>query len=158
MGLDGALAVAKRELRDSLDRLSAQATFQVIAYNRSALPLRLGEQTGLAPATLANKRQAAQAIEALRAEGGTEHLAALKQALRLRPDVLFFLTDADDLTLEHVREVTRFNQGRTSIHAIEVNARHAFVLTPLQLLARENRGVYRSVDLRKELGLSASSH
>ena len=157
MGLDGALAAAKRELRASLDRLPADAFFQVIAYNRSAEPLRLGGSSGLAPATADNKRQADFLIASLRAEGGTAHLPALKRALLLQPEVIFLLTDGDELTLEQVREVTRFNQGRTAIHALEVRASSSTGgAASLQALARENRGVYRVVDLRQESGLTAS--
>jgi hypothetical protein len=146
MGETGALALAKRELRASLERLIPEARFQVIAYNRAAEPLRLNGQGGLLPATPDNKRQAVRRIDALRAEGATEHLTALKRALLLQPDVLFLLTDADALTEEQVRIITRFNQGRTVIHALEVGPSYATdTLTPLQLLARENRGTYRGM-------------
>jgi hypothetical protein len=148
MGETGAFALAKRELHASLARLLPEARFQVIAYNRSAEPLRLNGQGGLLPATLENKRQAALRIDALRAEGGTEHLTALQQALRLQPDVLFLLTDADALTDDQVRTITHFNQGRTVIHTIELTTSHSTsTVTPLQLLARENRGIYRAVKL-----------
>jgi hypothetical protein len=146
MGETGALAVAKGELHASLDRLAPQARFQVIAYNRSSEPLRINGQSGLLPATPDNKRQATWLMDNVHAEGGTEHLLALQRALQLQPDVLFFLTDADALTEEQVRIVTRLNQGRTVIHAIEMGASHSTdTLTPLQILSRDNRGTYRRV-------------
>jgi hypothetical protein len=146
MGETGALALAKRELYASLDRLVPEARFQIIAYNRSAEPLRVNGQSGLLPATPDNKRRAALLIDSLRAEGGTEHLTALRRALQLQPDVLFFLTDADALTEEQARRITRLNHGRTVIHAIEMGTLHPTgPATPLQLLARDNRGTYRGV-------------
>ncbi len=148
----GGLAAARQELRASLDRLPETARFQVVVYNRSAEALRLDGTTGLVPATAANKQQAARLLEDLPADGGTDHGPALKLALALRPDVIFFLTDADDLRAEQVREVTRINRernaGRTAIHAIELNVEHqGREEMPLHVLARENRGEYRAVRL-----------
>jgi len=148
MGLNGALAAARRELLASLDRLPPDARFQVIVYNRTPEPLRLGGRTGLAFATPENKQQAAALLEGLTAEGSTEHLPALKAALALDPDVIFFLTDADDLQVGQVSAVTAINHGRTAIHAIELNtANRGREDMPLQVLARDNRGLYQAVDL-----------
>jgi hypothetical protein len=150
MGLDGAFTAARRELLACLDRLAPEAWFQVIAYNRTAETLRVAGQSGLLLASTERIQQARRLIEALQAEGGTDHLAALKRALLLRPDAIFFLTDADDLTEAQVREVTRFNRGRTAISTVELSrsplerAPH-----PLQLLATQNRGMYRGVDLTR---------
>jgi len=77
------------------------------------------------------------------AAGGTKHMPPLSLALRLAPDVIFFLTDADeprmtDAELDTVR--TKLNRG-TVIHAIEFGAgpdpgRDNFI----RRLARENGG------------------
>ncbi len=105
-------------------------------------------QSGLLTASAARKAQARRLIEGLRAEGGTDHLAALKRALLLRPDAIFFLTDADDLTEAQVRDVTRFNRGWTAIHTVELSrSPRDAAPRPLQMLAAQNRGIYRSVDL-----------
>src|SRR5262249_38077945 len=120
---------------------------QVIAYNRSAEPLRLHGQADLLPATAEMRRQAATCIEALAPEGSTNHVQALKQALALQPDVIFFLTDADDLKLDQVPQVTQYNHGRTVIHAIELHlGRRTRSESALHLLAQDNRGVYRAVE------------
>ncbi len=151
MGLSGAFAAARRELLACLDCLPAEARFQVIAYNRGAETLRVQGQSGLLTASADHKRQARRLLAALRAEGGTDHLAALKRALLLRPDAIYFLTDADDLTAAQIREVTRFNQGRTMIHTVELaGAPRGQAPSPLQVLAAYNRGVYRSVDLAQD--------
>jgi hypothetical protein len=146
MALNGCLAAAKRELLASLEHLPPTARFQIIAYNRSALPLRINGQSGLVFATTDNKRCVAQLLEELSAEGSTEHLPALKRALALRPDVIFFLTDAADLRLEQVQTVTALNHGRSVIHAIELGRRaRADGDPPLSALAQENQGHYKSV-------------
>jgi hypothetical protein len=148
MGRGGRLALARHELLASLERLPPGTRFQIIAYNRFAEPLRIACQSGLVPATAANKLQAALLLEGLPPEGGTEHLAALRQALLLQPEAIYFLTDADDLQPDQVQTLTRLNHGRTIIHTIELTARHRNAPgMPLQVLARENRGAYRGVDL-----------
>jgi Ca-activated chloride channel family protein len=145
MGPHGALAVAQRELIASLEQLPHDAWFQVILYNRMAEPLRLGRECDLLAATPENKRQVAAAVHSVEAAGGTEHLRALERALLFRPEVIFFLTDADDLTAEEVRKVTRLNQGRTAINAVELSdTAHHNDANALYLLAHLNRGVYRA--------------
>jgi Ca-activated chloride channel family protein len=149
MGLNGALEQVKRELLASLARLPSDMRFQIILYNRSAQPLVLGGAAGMACATDANRAAVAQQLESLQAEGGTEHLPALSLALSYQADVIYFLTDADDLRPEQVRQVTQMNRGRAAIHTIELTTANANRLDmPLQALARENRGTYRAVTLR----------
>lgn len=143
MGLTGALETARRELLACLDRLPSTARFQVVCYNRRAEPLTLGGQTGLAAATTENKQQAAAFLESLRAEGSTNHLPALQQALALEPDEIFLVTDADDLTPEQVRDVTRQNRRATVIHTIDLSRQPRREDGPLCRLARANRGTYR---------------
>jgi hypothetical protein len=146
MGLNGCFADARRELLASLERLPESAHFQVICYNRDAVPLSIGGRTDLVPAAPENKQAAAEALEAVRPAGGTCHLEALRQALALEPDVVFWVTDAADLTLEQVRVVTAWNHGRTAIHAIELGGNDpGGPDTPLSQLARYNRGTYSVV-------------
>jgi len=146
MGLNGCLATAKRELLASLEHLPSTARFQVIPYNRSAEPLRIYGQSGLTFATPENKRCVALLLEGIQAEGGTEHVPALKRALALGPDVIFFLTDAADLRAEQIRAITCLNHGRSTIHAIELGrASEVRGDLPLYALAQENQGCYKSV-------------
>jgi hypothetical protein len=146
MGLNGALDAAKRELLASLGRLPPAAYFQVIVYNSTARPL-LASQRDWLRATPENRQLVAQALRDLQAEGATNHDQALPRALALQPDVIFFLTDADDLTEAYLRSVTQRNRGRTVIHTIELTAGHGSESQmPLQQLARLNGGVYRAVD------------
>jgi hypothetical protein len=148
MGLNGGLAAAKHELLASLQQLPPAARFQVIAYNRIANPLAVHGQAGLLAASAENKRQAALLVEALDAEGGTDHLPALKQALALEPEVIYFLTDADDLRLDQVRTVTLLNHGRVVIHTIALTTGHQDPgEPPLAVLAEGNRGEHRQVSL-----------
>jgi hypothetical protein len=146
MGLRGALDAARRELLASLGRLPEHVRFQVIVYNRTAELLAPGAD--LVEATDQNKRHTAARIESLCAEGGTSHLPALRKALSLAPEVIYFLTDADDLNPLEQQAVTHLNRGRCSLHVIELNTSHRDrPWMPLQQLAQHNRGTYRAIDL-----------
>ena len=148
MGLHGALEAARRELLTSLEQLPPTTRFQVIVFNSTAGPL-IPSQPQWLEATAANRQLVARALADLPAEGGTNHDLALPKALALQPDVIFFLTDADDLTAAQLRSITLHNRGRTVIHTIELNtANRGRPQMPLQLLARENGGVYQAVDPR----------
>jgi hypothetical protein len=143
MGLEGRLARAKREVTQSLERLRPDTRFQVIVYGKRAEPLANSGRPGLLAATPSAAANAAHALELVVAEGGTDHAQALRSALGLQPDVIYFLTDDDDLTFEQVREATRLNRSRAVIHAL------CFVepggSTAMPALARQNRGEFRVV-------------
>jgi hypothetical protein len=148
MGPGGLLAAATRELCASLARLPPAMQFQVIIYHDQPEALFPG-RPALLPATPENTQRAARLLAEVRAEGGTDHLKALRLALSLGPEVIYLLTDADDLSDSARREVTQINRGRVVIHTIELNpANRGRADMPLQALARENRGTYRAVDLR----------
>jgi hypothetical protein len=146
MGDSGALSVAKRELLAGIDALPADARFAVLLYNGRAAPLTLGGVAGLVPATADNRAEAALRVGEALAMGGTDHVGALRAAVALGPDVVFFVTDADELTAEQVRNVTRLNYARAAIYAVEINnERPESAETPLRLLARLNGGTHRVV-------------
>ncbi len=148
MGLDGSYEAAKRELMASLSQLPDSARFQVIVYNRTAEPLLIDGRAELARATSENKRRVDVLLRNLYAEGGTEHVRALRRALALHAEVVFFFTDADNLRAEQVRMVTLANHGGSVIHAIELNSGKAGNNPhPLRLLAEQNHGIYRTVSI-----------
>jgi hypothetical protein len=144
MGYNGLLAAAVRELLASLNRLPPRVQFQIVVYHNEAEYL-LGRRDLLA-ATPENIAEVAHALTALHAEGGTDHLRAMRLALSVGAQVIYLLTDADDLTDAARREITRLNAGRAVIHTIELNtANRGRPDMPLQVLARDNGGRYRAV-------------
>jgi hypothetical protein len=145
MGLAGRLDRARREVAASLRLLPPSAKFQVVAYHRAAEPLRLAGRGGLLPATPEAVAAAVAALEGLAAEGGTDHVRALGAALALRPDVIYFLTDEDDLTPDVVKAVTRLNRERACIHALCLAPSRGRGETPMQVLARESRGAFKAI-------------
>jgi hypothetical protein len=144
------LAAAQRELMASLQDLNDTTQFQIIFYNEEPHPFRFRSQTPrMVWGTNEAKEAAAAFVGGIAATGSTRHWQALKMALGLRPDVIFFLTDADEpqMTDRELRQVQRFNASAT-IHAIEFGYgaqrnRANFLVR----LAEQNGGQHRYVDI-----------
>jgi len=144
------LAAAKIELLASIDRLEPQHQFQIIFYNDQPAVLNIIGRGRLVFATDQNKALARKFIAGITADGSTDHEEPLLLALRLQPDVIFFLTDADEpaLTPAQLDKARRLNGGNTSVNTIE------FGIGPnlrsdnfLMQLARENGGQHVYVDM-----------
>jgi hypothetical protein len=147
MGLSGLLDTAKRELLASLERLPPTALFQVIVYNRQTEVLRIGGSSALRQPSAETFDAVGRILQTIDAEGGTDHLAALKQALLLEPEVIYFLTDAAELRADQVQAIRAQNQGHVVIHTIELRADpRATRATSLENLARDNNGSHRFVE------------
>ncbi len=138
-----ALDVVRREVLASLRALPPAAQFQIVAYNSFAELLLPGK---FVPATPGMVDEAARRLEGLSASGETNHVRALEQALYLlpAPDLVFLVTDADELKEADVQRITRLNRGRAVIHVVELTA--ALPDGPESLLARlarSNGGSHR---------------
>lgn len=146
------LRAAKAELLRSLEALGDLQQFQIIFYNERPVLMQLAAQPGrLVLATPENKLLARDHLDRITAGGGTGHEEALTAALRLHPDVLYFLTDADEppLTGEQLAKIRRLNDALTKIHTIEFG-RGPKQSSPgnfIEQLAKENGGEYRYVDV-----------
>ena len=147
-----ALRAVKPELFASLKNLDTVHQFQVIFYNERPILFTPSAAPGrLVFATEQNKRQVQAFLDSISADGGTDHEAALKLAIRLRPDVIFFLTDGDDpkLTPRQLEKIRDMAAGIT-IHTIQFGdgpqpAGNNFLVD----LAHQNGGHYAYVDLSK---------
>lgn len=142
------LGAAKRELMGSLIKLPPETQFQIIFYNFKPELMRAGGNVSkLVYATDGNKTLATRFMNSIAPDGGTEHLPALKMALAMNPDVIFFLTDADDLKASHVKEVTDLNKDRARIHTIEFGVgAEVDRANQLRELANLNGGTYYYID------------
>jgi hypothetical protein len=106
MASHDSLRVAKRELLTSLDPLPADVQFAVILYNMEARTLCDDQgHAGLMAATASNRKRVQSQVAGIEPDGGTDHVTALHAALSLKPEVLFFLTDADLMTNGDVDEI-----------------------------------------------------
>jgi hypothetical protein len=153
MGSTGLLQAAKNELIASLQNLEDINQFQIIFYNETPTMFPIGGQRRrLVFGTDEFKERAARFVESITADGATRHEDALIMALRLSPDVIFFLTDADEpsLSKNQLRRIAQMNSGRTVIHTIE------FGFGPelnddnfLVRMARQNNGRHIYIDISK---------
>lgn len=145
MGPSGSLERARRELAEALRALPPQTHFQVLVYNRVLQPL-VPSLSGMVPATSAHMALAIGSLEDLSAAGATDHPAALRRALALRPDVLFWMTDADDLRESDLPVLRRANQSGAILHVVELTRqtddRSASTLTRL---AQDHGGTHRRI-------------
>jgi hypothetical protein len=149
------LAGAKRELTASLGDLDRIHQFQIVFYNDR--PTVFNPHYPQSPRMLfgdaATKRRAEDFVRRMDAGGGTRHMEALKLALGMRPDVIFFVTDAGEpqLSAKELEDILRRNErvGAT-INAIE------FGVGPdpggtnfLVRLAQQNHGEHVYVDVTR---------
>jgi hypothetical protein len=146
MAEDGKWDFARHEAIASLRGLHASVRFQVIVYSDYAQPLRIDGNSGLLPAEPAMVARVADLLNNLEAGGGSNHLAGLQCGLAFHPDVLYFLTDADELHRADVKHVTtHWNRGSV-IHTIELTYRRSVHPDgPLAQLAHDNGGTYHRI-------------
>ena len=143
------LASAKQEIIDSIDKLDKLCEFYIIHYNN--VP-RLIDMTGGRNCfgTDDNKLIAKRLVAAIPTGPATHHEPAIVMALRMRPDVLYLMTDGDDPALEgrDLERISRINEGQTVIHAVQFSkGQPKRGADWLRRLAKENRGEYKLVDV-----------
>jgi hypothetical protein len=123
VSMEGApLAAAKRQLIGSLDSFDSVHQFHIIFFNHRMSNFdSTDQQQRIAYATDQNKSLAAAFVRTISADGGTDRYAAIRQAIRLRPDAIFFLTDADDpMPAAEIAEILSDNRRvGAAIHTIE---------------------------------------
>jgi Mg-chelatase subunit ChlD len=146
------MKAAKEELLKSLQDLDERQQFYIIFYNETPRLFDPGISKGrLVFATDDNKRHAEQFIAGVHPDGGTNHMAALTAALRLRPDVIFLLTDGeakDDLSADELKRIDAINGGPAIINVIQF-APEPRPNSSLVELAHQNRGQQAFVDVSK---------
>ena len=147
------LRAAKKELLDSLKQLDDVHQFYIIFYNEA--PRAFESPTGrgrLVFGNEANKNSAERFIEGIHAEGGTNHFDALLLAVKLRPDVIFLLTDGeekDDMTSEQLERLRKLNDGVAAVQVIQFTHGPRAPDESLAKLAKDNRGQHRVIDATK---------
>jgi hypothetical protein len=127
--MEGApLAAAKRQLLGSLASLESTHQFHIVFFNTRTQPFSVSSPgRRIAFATDRNKQLAAKFVGGITADGGTDRLTALKAAIDFAPDVIFFLTDADDpMSAGELAEIERHNsRARATICTIEFGRRQS---------------------------------
>jgi hypothetical protein len=104
------LAEAKRELLASIESLGESRQFHLMFYNeRQSMLTPPGGRGRPMFADESTLRDVRRFLEGTSAAGGTRHYEAVVATLRLAPDVVFLLTDAEekhDLTAEELDRLT----------------------------------------------------
>ena len=105
-------AAAKQQLVHSLAALEGMHQFHIIFFNHQQRNFSIpGSGRRIPFANDRNKQLAAKFVGGIMADGGTDRLPALRAALAVQPDVIFFLTDADDpMPASELAEIERLNR------------------------------------------------
>ncbi len=146
------LAAAKAEILASIEKIDDVHQFQLVVYNERPKAFNPAGPSGqLAFGTDANRSEVKRFLGTFEADGGTDHVAALSMAIRMRPDVVFLLTDGDKplVTAQELARIDRVGPGIV-IHAIQFGeGPHRDANGWMGKLARQSGGEYRYVDTTK---------
>ncbi|RLS76639.1 MAG: hypothetical protein DWI03_08780 [Planctomycetota bacterium] len=143
------LAAAKRELLASIEALGDARQFHVIFYNeRLSIFAPPGPPGRPIFASQENSRAVRRFVDAVQAHGGTRHYEAVAAALKLAPDAIFMLTDADvddDLTEDELGRLLKSRRG-TRCLVVQLGAGSGRRSPRLARLAAESGGEYRTIE------------
>jgi VWA domain-containing protein len=150
MAMFKALEVAKRELLASLNQLPPDARFALVFYNLNSTVFADDRgRPDLMPATVANKNRVRSWLSTVAPDGGTNHMTALRTALTLKPEVVYFLTDADLMDRKDAEQIVA-EAGRTRIQSIEFGlGPNLSESAPLRYLSTATGGTYRYIDVTR---------
>jgi hypothetical protein len=144
---------AKTELVRSINKLTPEQKFYVFFFNEETVPLFYPKPAkGMVPASKQNVQRASSWIRKQEVKSVTDPTEALKRALEMKPEVIFFLTDGDldnghDNISKRVREMLiERNSTHAVIHTIGFEIEHdEDAIRTLEGIARENNGTFRLV-------------
>jgi hypothetical protein len=136
---------AKRELVVSINKLKPEQKFYVYFFNDRTFPLFDPKPaSGMLPATKDNRDRASRWIRTRQPESTTNPTLALKQALEMKPEVIFLLTDGElDEPAEVRQMIQKNNKSNVVIHTIAFDNEEA--TATLEAIAKENNGTFRFV-------------
>jgi uncharacterized protein with von Willebrand factor type A (vWA) domain len=133
------------EMIRSVNRLKPHQEFYVFFFNDRTYPLFDPKPaTRMIMGTPANKARANRWIRSRRPTGLTNPMFALEQALEMKPDVIYLLTDGEIDNADEVREMIRKRNRGASIHTIAFENPEG--AATLEAIAKENKGVFRFVN------------
>lgn len=134
---------ARNELSKTLEFLNEDQEFSIIFFSNHAIPMYAPkEAAGLVKADETTRKKARRWMMSRGAFGDTYPDEAFQMALRMKPDVIYFLTDGE--FNPSAREVCRReNTDNVTIHTIAFCTRKGESL--LRDIAADNGGRYRFV-------------
>ena len=145
---------AREQLKASIQNLTKTQQFQILFYNERAhaMSLKPRPNTGMYRATPSNIAAATRFIDSWQPDSGTDHAPAIKAALRLRPEVIYLLTDGTEprLAAGDRDRIRRLNRGGTRIHCIEFGKGGPLDIENwVEKMALQNDGVYQYRDVTR---------
>ncbi len=148
------MATLKDELTKAVGGLKPIQSFDIVFFQDIKAPVKFADS--LAPATPEAKRKAAAFLDGLTAEGVTDPIPALELALKLHPQLLYFLTDAADFPDPKavIDTINKFNKDR-SIHINTIlfvedkteRDKNADSEGLMSQISKENGGKFRWVEM-----------
>jgi hypothetical protein len=125
------------ELRRSVLALQPPQRFEVIFYNHESNPMPGGPTPRTAD--IQAKNLLVSWLRLIEPDGGTDPRAAMRQALGLRPDAVFLLSDG---AYPHgtVEEITKLNTRKVPIHCVDLTG--GLAGDHLKRIAAANGGRY----------------
>lgn len=142
------IRAAKAELIRAIEQLENLHRFNIIFYNEQPNIWRTGRR--MIEATDGNKENAKNFVENIVPTGGTDHFEPLIEAIRLKPDVIFFLTDGDEndaLSAGQLSDLNKRNGGLSQINVIQFGLGSDKESSYLRRLAAAHRGQYKYIDM-----------
>lgn len=127
------------ELVRSVGTMTAEQEFYIIFFNDRPIPM---PASSLQPARPRLKKHFLRWVVDVRADGETDPRRALQMAMRLRPDVIYFLSDGS-FEPGIARDLKEIRQPDVSIHTFAFGNRDAEKL--LKSIATRNQGEYHFV-------------
>ena len=106
------------ELRSAINGLGPEQKFNVLLYN-SDVEHALPSSRMLLPASDSNREQAVKAASDFSATGGTNGALAIREALKLKPEAIVFLTDGE-FEIDVEVDVFGENKQGTTIHTVSI--------------------------------------
>lgn len=147
MGDGGRLNLAKNQLKASLRHLQPNQKFQIVFYSDhpERMSVRQSSDGDMYFATETVLRLAFRKIDSVQPENGTDHAPALREALSMEPDVIYFLTDGETEVIDTqvMRDLKKISP-RTTIHVVQLapSGLTSRSVSWLERLADQFRGQY----------------
>ncbi|GEM_PF-1614439 len=133
---------AKLELVNALGKLEPEQRFFVVFYTNETYPMFFPDNTiELIEASSRNLGRVFNWIEQSQVQGGTEPQLAIAMTLKLKPDVVFFLSDGD-IPFE-TQGIVKYNNGGSAVHTITFGSDVGAKI--MRQIALRNHGEYRFI-------------
>jgi hypothetical protein len=125
-------------LEEAIKRLKPHQEFKLIAFHSFAVPDDVAP--GLYPASDGNKQRALYWLNQPKFAGGTDPTPAVLEAIKLKPDVIFLLTDGefDPYCVDAVTNANQAQKAPSIINCIGLSED----IPNLREIARRNNGSY----------------